>query len=116
MSVLCCQKAHIAILFGDLLDVYEHPNKERYSNQQILIVQIQDYAYLVPFVEDEKGFFLKTIFFRHAAPSTPNSAQRRSLPIPLINKRSLRLLNNFCVHFVKPPSTRKCSAPARFVA
>lgn len=46
---------------GDLLDVYEHPNREHYSNQQILVVQIQDYAYLVPFVEDETGRFLKTI-------------------------------------------------------
>jgi len=40
---------------GDLLDVIEHPN------QQMLIVKIKDYAYLVPFVKDEEGKFLKTI-------------------------------------------------------
>ena len=34
---------------------------EKYSNQKMLIVEIDNYAYLVPFVEDEKGIFLKTI-------------------------------------------------------
>lgn len=46
---------------GGLLDTIEHPNKERYPNQRIFIVNIDDYAYLVPFVEDEKAIFLKTI-------------------------------------------------------
>jgi hypothetical protein len=32
-----------------------------YSHQQILIVQLNNYAYLVPFVEDEVKIFLKTI-------------------------------------------------------
>ena len=46
---------------GDLLDVIEHPNQSKYPNQQMLIVRIKNYAYLVPFVEDEEGRFLKTI-------------------------------------------------------
>ena len=46
---------------GDLLDVIEHPNRLKYPNQQMLIVKIEDYAYLVPFVENEEGKFLKTI-------------------------------------------------------
>ena len=46
---------------GDLLAVYEHPNQDRYSGQQILVVRIEDYAYLVPFVESPEGRFLKTI-------------------------------------------------------
>jgi uncharacterized DUF497 family protein len=46
---------------GDLIDVFEHPNQSKYPNQQMLIVKIKDYAYLVPFVEDEEGNFLKTI-------------------------------------------------------
>ena len=46
---------------GDLIDVIEHPNQSKYPNQQILIVKIKNYAYLVPFVEDEEGKFLKTI-------------------------------------------------------
>lgn len=46
---------------GDLLDVIEHPNKTKYSNQQMLIVKIKDYVYLIPFVGEEKIRFLKTI-------------------------------------------------------
>ena len=46
---------------GDLLAVLEHQNQERYPGQHIFVVRIQDYAYLVPFVEGETEVFLKTI-------------------------------------------------------
>lgn len=46
---------------GDLLDVLEHPNHERYARQRILVVRREDYVYLVPFVEDDTLVFLKTI-------------------------------------------------------
>jgi len=46
---------------GDLIDVIVHPNKSKYPNQQMLIVKIKNYVYLVPFIEDEKGKFLITI-------------------------------------------------------
>ncbi len=46
---------------GDLLDIVRHPNQSTYPNQRLLVVEIQDYAYLVPFVESDKGKFLKTI-------------------------------------------------------
>ena len=46
---------------GDLLDVYEHPNQTRYPGQQILVVRIGEYAYVVPFAESAEGRFLKTI-------------------------------------------------------
>ncbi len=46
---------------GQLLDVVEHPNQEKYEGQRIFIVNINDYAYLVPFVETEREIFLKTI-------------------------------------------------------
>ena len=49
------------IMRGGLLDILEHPNKERYPNQRIFIVNIDDYAYIVPFVEDGERVFLKTI-------------------------------------------------------
>jgi hypothetical protein len=39
----------------------EHPNQEDYPGQRILVVNVEDYACLVPFVEDEERFFLKTI-------------------------------------------------------
>ena len=46
---------------GDLLDILEHPNPERYADQRIFVVRREDYVYLVPFVEDEHTVFLKTI-------------------------------------------------------
>lgn len=46
---------------GEILDVVDHPNRKRYSGQRILIVEIDDYGYLVPFVENEHEVFLKTI-------------------------------------------------------
>jgi hypothetical protein len=46
---------------GFLLDVLEHPNQEKYKGQKIFVVQIDDYAYLIPFIEDEHEIFLKTI-------------------------------------------------------
>jgi uncharacterized DUF497 family protein len=51
----------IAIGGGYLLDIVEHPNKKKYPNQKVFIVQIEEYAYLVPFVEDKEKVFLKTI-------------------------------------------------------
>lgn len=39
----------------------DHPNKEKYPNQKIMIVDVDGYAYLVPFVIDGDEYFLKTI-------------------------------------------------------
>ncbi len=39
----------------------DHPNKRKYPNQKILIVDVEGYAYLVPFVMDKNEYFLKTI-------------------------------------------------------
>ena len=46
---------------GQLLDIVEHPNQERYRGQRIFVVNIREYAYLVPFVETEREIFLKTV-------------------------------------------------------
>jgi hypothetical protein len=46
---------------GDLLDILEHPNPDRYGGQRIFVVRREDYVYLVPFLEDEDTVFLKTI-------------------------------------------------------
>ena len=51
----------VAIGAGGLLDILTHPNQEKYPRQRILVVTADNYAYLVPFVEDEDCFFLKTI-------------------------------------------------------
>jgi uncharacterized DUF497 family protein len=49
------------IEMGFLLDVLEHPNQEKYKGQKIFVVQVDDYVYLVPFIEDEQEVFIKTI-------------------------------------------------------
>ncbi len=55
------EKVVFYIKKGLILDTIEHPNQERYSGQKIFIVDIDNYAYLIPFVENEKEVFLKTI-------------------------------------------------------
>ena len=49
------------IQLGNEVDIFEHPNQERYPGQKISVVVIEKYAYLVPFVENEEEIFLKTI-------------------------------------------------------
>ena len=46
---------------GDLLDILEHPNPQKYPGQRILIVRLEEYVYLVPCLEMEDGVVLKTI-------------------------------------------------------
>ena len=38
----------VAIEQNCLLDILEHPNKEKYSNQLLLLVEIDRYVYVVP--------------------------------------------------------------------
>jgi hypothetical protein len=51
----------LAIASGDLIDRLKHPNPEKYPNQMVFLVRIEDYIYSVPFVEDDEKVFLKTI-------------------------------------------------------
>ena len=52
---------------GDEVDIFDHPNQDRYPGQNISVVVVDDYAYLVPFVESETEVFLKTIIPSRAA-------------------------------------------------
>jgi len=52
----------VAIDSEGLLDIIEHPKQIKYPNQKVLVVNIGNYVYLVPFVEDRQRYFLKTIF------------------------------------------------------
>jgi len=45
----------------DVLETIEHPNQDKYPDQKIAIVKIGDYAYLVPYVQENDEIFLKTI-------------------------------------------------------
>jgi hypothetical protein len=44
-----------------LLDIVAHPNQAKYPRQRLLVVVCDSYVYLVPFVEVEDYFFLKTV-------------------------------------------------------
>lgn len=50
-----------AIQSGNLLDDGAHTNVEKHPHQRMLIVNIDDYAWLVPYVENEHELFLKTV-------------------------------------------------------
>lgn len=51
----------IALLIeaGNILGIEENPG---HPNQKIYILEIENYAYIVPFVESENEIFLKTAF------------------------------------------------------
>jgi acyl-CoA thioesterase len=52
----------VLALEGDgLLDILQHPNESKYPKQRILVVSLDGYIYLVPFVEEADYNFLKTI-------------------------------------------------------
>jgi len=61
------------IASGNEQAVLEHPNQEKYPGQKILMVQVDDYVYAVPFIETEAEIFLKTII-----PSRKATKQYRS--------------------------------------
>ncbi len=51
----------LAICNDSIIDVYEHPNQSKYPGQKIYAVSYNEYIYLIPFIETETEFFLKTI-------------------------------------------------------
>jgi len=57
----------LSILLEDeknLLDDINNPNQKKYPRQKIFVVRIMDYAYMVPYIIDEKRrkIFLKTLY------------------------------------------------------
>ncbi|MEW6089214.1 MAG: toxin [bacterium] len=53
---------------GVLLEI-EHPNQKKFPDQSMFVVNIDNYAYCVPYVKNGKVIFLKTIYpnrkFKH---------------------------------------------------
>jgi uncharacterized DUF497 family protein len=49
------------IELGHEIEIYDHPNQLKYPGQKISAVMVEDYVYLVPFIESDDGLFLKTI-------------------------------------------------------
>ena len=51
-----------AILENGVMLNIDHPNQEKYHNQKMLVVNVNNYAYCVPYVLKDNSFFLKTIY------------------------------------------------------
>jgi uncharacterized DUF497 family protein len=51
----------IHIQNGDILDVLRHPNPDRYPDQNIIVLNVEGYVYLVPYEKSKGTRFLKTI-------------------------------------------------------
>ena len=51
----------VNIYLGNEVDIFDHPNQARYPGQKISVVVVEDYVYLVPFIETCDEIFLKTI-------------------------------------------------------
>ncbi len=51
----------LAIEADGLLDELRHTNPDKYPNQSILVIALEAYVYLVPYVEEPDYYFLKTV-------------------------------------------------------
>jgi len=57
-----CFEDVVALIYEDkVLDIIKHPNKEKYPNQYIYVVRLQNYVHMIPFVKNEDEIWLKTI-------------------------------------------------------
>ncbi len=59
---LSFEDVEAAIENGDFIGDFPHPNQKRYPNQRVLIVEIDDYACIVPYIREGNVRFLKTIY------------------------------------------------------
>jgi len=46
---------------GDVVDDFPHPNRKKYPKQRMMVIIVNDYGYLVPYIDDNGTFVLKTI-------------------------------------------------------
>jgi uncharacterized DUF497 family protein len=58
---VCFEDVYNAILNDKVLDIIPHPNQNKYPNQKIIILKINNYVYYVPYVINKDKMFLKTI-------------------------------------------------------
>jgi uncharacterized DUF497 family protein len=58
---ICFEEIVMAIFENQIVDVFDHPNQEKYPGQKVYAVNIDDYIYLVPYIKSDDEIFLKTI-------------------------------------------------------
>ena len=98
---ICFEAVVVAIEAGELLDVLEHPSQARYPGQRILVVRINGYVHLVPYVEADDHLFLKTIILSRKAQRhyTNDSSPGESVPdttsIVQLDAEEQQLLDDF---------------------
>jgi hypothetical protein len=51
----------LAVEEGGLKDILVHPKQKRYPGQVVLVVAYREYIFLVPSVEENTHYFLKTV-------------------------------------------------------
>lgn len=66
---LSFERIHAAIEAGHLLEIIPHSN-QKYAHQNVMVIDIDAYIVLVPFVEAEDHIFLKTAFPSRKATKT----------------------------------------------
>jgi hypothetical protein len=59
---VCFEDIVAAIDSGGLLDDVVHMNGTKYPHQRLLVVLFNNYVYGVPYVSNDEGIFLKTIY------------------------------------------------------
>ena len=58
---VCFEDVLVHIQNGGVLAVINHPNRDRYPNQNIIVLNVEGYVWLVPYVKVRGVRFLKTI-------------------------------------------------------
>ncbi len=58
---VCFEDVVVCIESGGVLDVIRHPNRERYPDQNVIVLNIDGYVWLVPYVKCRGVRFLKTV-------------------------------------------------------
>ena len=58
---VCFEDVVVCIQCGDVLDVIRHPKRDRYPGQNIIVLNVDGYVWLIPYVKQKGVRFLKTI-------------------------------------------------------
>ena len=56
------ERVVVEIESGFVLDILKHPNAKKYPNQILIIIEIDNYAWVVPAIENKDTFFFKTAY------------------------------------------------------
>ena len=58
---VCFEDVLVCIQNGGVINVIRHPQRDRYPRQSIIVLNVEGYVWLVPYVKSRGVRFLKTI-------------------------------------------------------